>query len=175
MKKVIQPTIKFAYLNEPDDGERFERACGRIFSGLREEILRKKKLQKGGVLNTKKYVIYAYAPKDLQEREELVDSKITTLKAVAQKENMSVVKTIRDFEGNKEVFKEIWGDVYEKSITGILCDGVGDLAADSSLESLLRKLLFDLEIEIRTPFYLFQKELPGNRCFREIAQEGAKW
>jgi len=177
MRKVASPTIKLVYLNEPDTEDRFWRAYSRIFSGLREEILRKKRLQQegGGELNMRRYAIYAYAPKDLQEREEVVESKIATLKEVAERENMKVIKIMRDSEGNKEIFKEMWGDIYEKSVTGILCDGVDDLAIDSSLESLLFKLIFEMGIEIRTPHALFRNDLPGKQCWVEVPQEGGMW
>lgn len=178
MRNIILPKINLVYLNEPDTEDRFERAYGRIFSGLREEILRKKKLQQEGgeELNMRKYAIYAFAPKDLEEREELVDSKIKVLKELAQKENMLVIKTMRDFEGNEEIFKEMWNDIYDKSVTGVLCDSLDDLVNDfCSLQPLLYKLLFDMGIEIRTPTYLFRSDLPNRRCFMEVSQEGGRW
>lgn len=177
MRKITLPTIRFVYLNEPDTEDRFWRAYNRIFSGLREEIIRKKKLQQegGGELNMRRYAIYAYAPKDLEEREELVKTKIETLKEIAEKENMKVIKTMRDLEGDNGVFKELWGDIYEGSVTGILCEGIDDLVVDSSLESLLYKLIFDMGVEIRTPHALFRSDLPGKQCWAEVSQVGGMW
>lgn len=177
MKKVIPPTIKLIYLNEPDSNERFRRAYCRIFSGLKEEILRKKKLQQEGgeQLNMRKYALYVWIPKDLSGDDEWVEARIAALKKVASENNMTVIKTLRELGDSKAAFKEMWSDIYEKSVTGILCDDMGDLADGSSLQSLLYKLLFEMEVEIRTPSYLFRKDLPNDRCYTEIVQEGAKW
>lgn len=177
MRKIEPPTIKLVYLNEPDSKERFKRAYCRIFSGLKEEILRKKRLQQEGgeQLNMRKYALYVWIPKDLPGDDEWTEARITALKKVAFENDMTVVKTLRQLGDSKAAFKELWSDIYEKSITGILCDDVGDLAYDFSLQSLLCKLLFDMGVEIRTPSYLFRKDLPNNRCYTEIAQEGAKW
>lgn len=144
---------------------------------MKEEILRKKRLQQEGgeQLNMRKYALYIWIPKDLPGDDEWTEARITALKKVAFENDMILVKTLRELGDSKAAFKELWSDIYEKSITGILCDDVGDLAYDFSLQSLLCKLLFDMGVEIRTPSYLFRKDLPNNRCYTEIAQEGAKW
>src|SRR4030042_576595 len=103
MKKVIPPTIKLIYLNEPDSNERFRRAYCRIFSGLKEEILRKKKLQQEGgeQLNMRKYALYIWIPKDLSGDDEWAEARIAALKKVASENNMIVIKTLRELGDSK--------------------------------------------------------------------------
>jgi hypothetical protein len=177
MRKIEAPTIKFNYLSEPDTEARFQRAYCRIFAGMREEIIRMKKLQqKGGEqLNMRKYALYVWIPKDLPGDDELTESRIAALKQVAIKEDLVLVKTMREQGENKTAFKEMLDDILSKGVTGILCDNIADIAFSSSLQQLLYMLLFDMGVEIRTPNYVFRSDLPNNRCYMEVSQEGGRW